>query len=252
MSSKKEIYVKDFICAMSDLHGYLPEVKPCSIVLICGDIFPLKIQRDMQKCEEWLLNDFKNWAEQLPCLKVVLIAGNHDFYFAKYGKYIADNDEAKISDKIIYLQDSSCYVEGLHIYGCPWCTGPAGWAFCPDENLNDVGVKYNKIPNCDILLTHQPPRIADIGCSYPGDPVRERDFGSDRLREAIYKKKIVANFCGHIHTGRHYGAQYPVRGCDTVFYNCSLLDENYENAYEPTYCSFDIPSKTITCVNCSA
>lgn len=238
-----------YICGISDLHGNLPEIKSCDIVVICGDIFPLDIQTNMQKCEDWLLGDFKNWAEQLPCEKVVMIAGNHDFYFEKYGQFIAENNIAKISDKIIYLQDTSCYIYGLHIYGSPWCSGPLGWAFCPNRKILDVGKKYNEIPDCDILLTHQPPRVGDLSRSYPGDPIREKDFGSDRLRKAIYNKKIVANFCGHIHTGRHYGVKYPTYELDTVFYNVSLLDESYNVSYEPTYCVFDVPSRTITTVN---
>lgn len=249
MSSKKQKFVKELICGMSDLHGFLPKVKPCGIVVICGDIFPLSIQHDLSACERWLLNDFKNWAEDLPCKSVVLIAGNHDLYFEKYGKYIAENDEAKISDKIIYLQDSSCYVEGLHIYGCPWCTGPFGWPFCPDEHMPDVNEKYKAIPDCDILLTHQPPKVADLGCSYPGDLYRMKDFGSDRLLNAIYDKKIIANFCGHIHTGQHNGVQYPVIGHDTMYYNVSILDENYAQTYAPTYVSIDIENRTAERLN---
>lgn len=242
--NKENIY----ICGISDLHGNLPETKSCDIVVICGDIFPLDIQTNMQKCEDWLLGDFKNWAEQLPCEKVILIAGNHDFYLGRFGKFIANNDIARISSKIIYLQDSSAYVMGVHFYGCPWCTGPLGWAFCPDKDVSDVGVKYNMIPECDILLTHQPAKIGYLGTSYPEDMVRERDFGSDRLRKAIYGKNIAANFCGHIHSGQHDGVQYPVTGCNTVFYNVSLLDESYDMTYKPTYVRYNIPSRTVETV----
>lgn len=33
------------ICAISDLHGYLPKIEPCELVLICGDIVGLHAQR---------------------------------------------------------------------------------------------------------------------------------------------------------------------------------------------------------------
>ena len=33
------------ICAISDLHGYLPKIEPCELVLICGDIVSLCAQR---------------------------------------------------------------------------------------------------------------------------------------------------------------------------------------------------------------
>ena len=32
------------ICAISDLHGYLPEIRPCDLVLVCGDSIPLNVQ----------------------------------------------------------------------------------------------------------------------------------------------------------------------------------------------------------------
>lgn len=32
------------ICAISDLHGDLPEIRPCDLVLVCGDSIPLNVQ----------------------------------------------------------------------------------------------------------------------------------------------------------------------------------------------------------------
>lgn len=32
------------ICATSDLHGNLPNIEPCELVLICGDIVSLQAQ----------------------------------------------------------------------------------------------------------------------------------------------------------------------------------------------------------------
>ena len=68
------------ICGISDMHGqYDFKVEPCDIVLICGDIVPLEIQVLDSKSEEWFKTFFIPWCTNLPCEKVVFIAGNHDF-----------------------------------------------------------------------------------------------------------------------------------------------------------------------------
>jgi len=140
-----------------------------------------------------------------------------------------------LASKLIYLQDTSYTFNGIKFYGCPWVKGPAGWAFY----LPNVEDKYNAIDDeVDVLLTHQPPRIGKLGCSYPNLP-REREFGSDRLREAIASKKIRYNFCGHIHSGDHNKVLYPTTNVDTEFYNVSLKDEAYLPTYEPLYINIE-------------
>lgn len=40
------------ICVTSDLHGILPKIEePCTAVLICGDIMPLRMQRNIPQSE---------------------------------------------------------------------------------------------------------------------------------------------------------------------------------------------------------
>lgn len=66
------------ICAFSDMHGELDfKIKPCDIVLICGDIVPLRIQNYTTPSEIWLKNTFLPWCTSLPCEKVLFVAGNH-------------------------------------------------------------------------------------------------------------------------------------------------------------------------------
>ena len=70
------------ICVLSDLHGFLIDyIQPCELVLICGDIVPLRMQRNKPQCEKWLKTEFADWIKSLPCEKVVFVAGNHDFVF---------------------------------------------------------------------------------------------------------------------------------------------------------------------------
>ena len=219
------------VCAISDLHGTLPVIGQCDVVFICGDTFPLNIQRNAEKCREWLANEFCEWAKSVPCKTIYIIAGNHDFAFEKWGydttMEILDEIPC-LYGKVIYVQDGLIEIEGgLTLYGCPWCKGPCGWAF-----VDETEEKYNDIPDCDILLTHQPPQVGKIGTSYPNSFI-ERDFGSFFLKEVIKKHNIRYNFCGHIHTGTHGGEK--LIGKETLFYNVSIKDEDYYDTFEPTY-----------------
>ena len=219
------------VCAISDLHGALPEIRECDVLFICGDIFPLEIQRINSECETWFLGEFCEWIKSLPCKNVYMIGGNHCFYLFRMGyEYIISliENTPDLNGKLIYLQDNLAKIDDkLTIYGCPWCTGPINWAF-----IDETGSKYSDIPDCDILLCHQPPRINKLGCSYPG-MIYEENWGSEELKKVIKERKIRYCFCGHIHTGTH-GGDCTV-GCDTMFYNVSLLDEDYKVAYMPTY-----------------
>lgn len=216
-------------CAISDLHGTLPVIRWCNVVFICGDTFPLEIQRINTECEAWFTTVFRDWVKSIPCKTVYIIGGNHCFWFERMGyDYIVNliNNTEGLAGKLVYIKDNLVETEeGITIYGCPYSTGPRGWAF-----ISEDGSKYNNIPDCDVLLTHQPPKIGKLGCSYP-DSKYERDFGSDVLRSIIDERNIQYNFCGHIHTGEHKG----LRLHGTKFYNVSLKDEDYRVSYEPLY-----------------
>lgn len=70
------------ITSLSDLHGFLPEIAPCDVVFICGDITPLHMQRNIPQSEKWLKTDFAKWINDLPCEMVYMVGGNHDFALA--------------------------------------------------------------------------------------------------------------------------------------------------------------------------
>ena len=50
------------IIAISDLHGYLPTIEEqADIMLIAGDISPLKIQGMKTLMKEWMEEEFVPW-----------------------------------------------------------------------------------------------------------------------------------------------------------------------------------------------
>ena len=69
------------ICGISDIHGNLIENIPeCDVLCICGDIVTLNAQRNIEASKHWWETKFIKWIDKLPCKKVVVIPGNHDFY----------------------------------------------------------------------------------------------------------------------------------------------------------------------------
>lgn len=226
------------ICALSDLHGFLiGDIQPCEVILICGDIVPLQMQRNKPQCEKWLKTTFANWVKSLPCEKVVFTAGNHDFVFENRDLlWINQIVSFPTEGKATYLDNTWLdYLgsDGLvyRIYGTPACHQFGNWAFMySDEKLREI---YNTIPeNCDILLSHDAPNLNDCGVIPPGrwssTPI---NAGNEPLALAIIDKKPKYAFCGHIHEGNH---QLTDTGT-TKTANVSILDDAYDINYDPLY-----------------
>lgn len=212
------------IAAFSDSHGELPEIESSDVLCIAGDISPLQIQRNLIMMETWFTETFLPWCKNQPVKKILLIAGNHDFFFQNYSKTRALIESSNVKNKLIYLEDEGVRYKGKIFYGCPWCTGPFGWAFTGTQSQ----IAYNNIPACDVLIVHQPPKVKKLGCSYP-NTTNERDFGSEQLMQSIVKRDIDHTICGHIHTGESCSIN------NLNFYNVSLLNESYNRFKDVTY-----------------
>lgn len=193
------------ICGISDIHGNLyNEIPKCDVLCICGDIVPLNIQRDIKESDKWFTEDFIKWINNLPCNKVIIVPGNHDFYLERM--YIEGTWEvvkalmrAITNDKVEMLIDESYTYKGISFYGTPWINPilfqQGRWAFELQDNE-----LYNKIPKCDILITHDNPNYNNALGHYT--------FGKSKV-----------HLFGHWHEG--------VSNKNHRKYNCSILDNGY-------------------------
>lgn len=218
------------ITAISDIHGWLPEIPESDILLICGDIVPLPYQRNNDKSALWFENTFTEWIDKLSVKHVVAIGGNHDFYLYEMWKAHGSGWIPPVkSEKFHYLLDSYCDIEGIRIYGTPWCTGLPNWAFDLDTHWDrDYFIKTMQV--CDILISHMPPKLGGLGLVHQPGWNYMKDFSSDELAEAIhYGTKYV--FCGHVHSGDHHLVESSVTG--GYIANVSVLDEEYKMSYKP-------------------
>lgn len=218
----------------SDLHGILPEIEPCEVLCICGDIIPLNIQRSVRKSIRWFSNEFRHWCDKIPAEHIVLIGGNHDFALASYWKQ--DKGGFYFSDKVTVLENStkrfidSNTGEVISIYGTPFCKIFGNWAFMLEgSTLVDI---YDKIPEeTTILLTHDAPKLNDLGLIRVGNWTGD-NAGNPYLADAILAKKPKYAFCGHIHSGNHVLDNITP---DTRGANVSLVNEEYKEAYPIKY-----------------
>lgn len=221
------------ICGISDMHGqYDFKVEPCDIVLICGDIVPLEIQVLDSKSEEWFKTFFIPWCTNLPCEKVVFIAGNHDFVL----KYHPDRirELLKGQDKVIYLECETYEYKGKVIYGTPICKRFGSWAFM--EGQEEQRKRYERhleaIDRIDIIMSHDCPYgISDVLLQKDCRWADGTHIGNKALRWFVDEAKPELLLEGHLHSCEHGKVMHG----NTAVYNVSLLDENYEMVYKPLY-----------------
>ena len=207
------------VVCTSDLHGHLPEIPECDLLLIGGDIVPV-VRTSMQQERAWLLNEFSNWLRSVPVQRIVGIAGNHDFPF---------QNDPSLGHELPwdYLCESAIEIDGVVVYGCPWTPWFFDWAFNAPRNDHEetfLAEKWNLAPpGADIILSHGPPRECGDRVIRSNEPV-----GSRSLRSWIERHQPTLVVCGHIHEG--FGAY---RIGETRVLNVSHMDFHYRPVNAP-------------------
>lgn len=226
------------ICVLSDLHGQLIDnIESCELVLICGDVSPLKYQKSLPSIDGWLKKKFSEWINNLPCEKVFMVAGNHDIAFEgrdpnwKY-EYISNPTDRKL---VLLENEFSDYLsnEGkvYRIFGTPLCHKFGNWAFMYEDEYIYKELNTKMPSNCDIIISHDAPYgISDI-CFEATWHTLDEHIGCKPLREVVLERQPTYMFHGHLHTSNH---KEEILG-KTKVYNTSILNEQYIITFDPLY-----------------
>ena len=224
------------IAALSDQHGFLPEVPPCDLLIVAGDVCPDGFGRftamtapDLQA--RWFNSEVRPWLAAAPTAHKVLTWGNHD-WCGQACDFSGDAPGRASSTTLQIVVDEGTSVptntagksgRSLSVWATPWSNQFSHWAFMKEPaTLAEV---YAAIPvGIDILVSHQPPY--GYGDLVPG---RTDRLGSRELLAAIDRVRPRLVICGHIHGGH---GRYEHDG--VPIYNVSVVDEDYRLAHSPT------------------
>lgn len=226
------------IVALSDLHGSLPRIPRCDLLIIAGDVCPDRIgpviaREDPAAQKAWFDRNFRAWLAETPATHKVLTWGNHD-WCGEACSFGADSPQHAASTVLQILVDEGTSVpmngptgRSLSIWATPWSNPFMRWAFMkPREVLADV---YAAIPaGIDVLVSHQPP--FGHGDRYEDARSREVEhLGSRELLTAIERVRPRIVICGHMHAGQ---GRFDYDG--TTIYNVSMVNDQYELVRSPT------------------
>ena len=117
------------------------------------------------------------------------------------------------------LTDELTQVDGLRVYGLPWQMRFNDWAFNLDTP--ELNLKYESIPQCDIIVSHGPPY------GY-GDRTSRELTGSQAFLKRIDEIEPKLVVYGHIHCDPGVWT----RG-KTTLANVTLLNDQYQMVNKP-------------------
>jgi Icc-related predicted phosphoesterase len=205
------------IAALSDQHGYLPDIPSCDLLIVAGDVCIDRIDGQWaevfpEKQALWFSDHVSPWLQKVDAPQVVTW-GNHDWC----GQVRAwwPDDPRIVVDRVVT-------VAGLNVWASPWSLPFGDWAFMKDER--ELAPIYDAIPmDTDIIVSHGPPYgIGDTNAA-------GQHCGSRELLIAIKRVHPRLVVCGHIHEG---AGIYDCQGIRIV--NASVVNERYQLVRPPT------------------
>jgi predicted thioesterase len=226
------------IVALSDQHGFLPDIPPCDLLIIAGDVCPdsfgpFTARHSPEQQKAWFDRNVRPWLASAPATHKILTWGNHD-WCGQACSFVSDSPAQARSTDLQILVDEETRIplpgalDGyVSVWATPWSNTFMRWAFM--KRPSELTRIYAAIPvGIDILVSHQPPL-------YHGDRVFDMDsgriehVGSRELLDAIERLQPQLVICGHVHGG--FG-RYQHQGIPV--YNVSVVDEAYRLVNKPT------------------
>ena len=230
------------IVALSDQHGFLPDVPPCDLLIVAGDVCPDRFGpfmavHDPYQQQAWFDRTVRPWLAATPATHKLLTWGNHDWcgQMCSSARTRLPTRDRPIS-RSSWTKGRRCRPRDagreMSVWATPWSNPFMRWAFM--KRPSDLERVYAAIPeDIDILVSHQPP-YGYGDSTFDLDSRRVEHVGSRELLVAIERVRPRVVICGHVHGG--FG-RYEHRGIP--IYNVSVVDESYRLVNAPTV--IDLP-----------
>jgi predicted phosphohydrolase len=213
------------IVAVADTHLFTKDyaVPDGDVFVHAGDLCRGGWMKELERAAPWI--------RSLPHRHKIVVAGNHDWTFARPSEREASRAMIEAAGAT-YLEDAETTIDGVRVYGSPWQPAFNDWAFNLPRGRALAEV-WAKIPEgLDVLITHGPP--AGFG---DATSVERREGCADLLARVKIAKPRVHLF-GHIHED---GGAW-TEGA-TTFVNCTT----WECERAPTV--IDITPEAVTLVS---
>jgi hypothetical protein len=226
------------IVAISDQHGFLPDVPQCDLLIVAGDLCPDRFgpfmaAHDPLQQQAWFDGNIRPWLAAAPAVHKVVTWGNHDWcgqvcdFVSDFPQHARSKDFQILVDEGTTVPYPSATGGLMSVWGTPWSNRFGRWAFMKEPR--HLAPIYAAIPGgTDIIVSHQPPHgYGDQ--TFNLDTGRVEHVGSRELLAAIERVRPRVVICGHVHGGfgrfEHLGI--PI-------YNVSVVDEQYRLVNAPT------------------
>ncbi len=205
---------------ISDTHGCHAELRiptDVDVVIHCGD--------ESKAREAWKneveARDFFEWFSALEIPHRIFIPGNHSIAIEQ--GLVRPEDYPAIR----FLIHERVSVQGLRVFGTPYTPRYHDWAFMRDpEELDEL---WQSIPDdIDVLISHGPPNgILDRTLDFQTH--RPVHVGSQSLtRHVMHRIQPKLHAFGHIHDELDIDNFGSIQHSETLFVNCSCVDQSLQ------------------------